>query len=885
MKFLILSIYILYLLSILPYIYSLQHICNHDTIIEEGKMPPAIPSIQEYPSLPILENNNLRVLTSVQEDIANFNQITTNYQPIRITSIFIDVSSTSTGMDTTKVNFLKNTLAPKTAEIWNNLLKVNPVVGKLYANKRCAATWNDGKCAELDTETQCGFSNGGALDDVKILIEEKYMGSQTYYPNDANTAVQTTAGDGITNADFAMFVTAKHTSSCPAQGQSGTLAYALTCQRDQYDRPTFGRVNFCPYAISAAEKDWNVSLAVALHEYAHALGFSQSSWPLFRNWDATHSPKTSRDAGNNVDSNHLTSSYTCNGVAHDQEPYADHSTTVDFFGERGMSKCSVEQGGAALSNCVHKFIGNRVLTAAREHFDCPTLNGAELENHLTTACSLMGSHWEQRIFNPELMTSFVQPISLLSSVTLALFEESGWYKANYAGASGWRKGLDWGYKQGCDFALKPCVDRTSGIGVGTPAHFYSTAVQTVCTLDRTAVGHVVLSTYNNALPSQYQYFTDTKQGGKQYIDYCPFVEAWSNLHCNNETALAGDTYAKFYGVSYGAGRMCLESTLIETGYAGVVGSGCYKYECHASDNSGYSLTVTAIGRTVTTSITCNENEKGIQKAVPNGFNGKITCPDVKSVCTPPEVLIPSFVSSSGNTNTVVTPTSTPSPTPTPTTTKSVTPTPSHTPTPSSTPSTVPAVVQATLLISGLTVQDIESNNPDTFKSTVANGIATLLGKSPSDIKINRYYIATNRRLAVEERLLAPGDLAVDFSVTTTMGTSSTITNTITNALTGGSNAAPYASTVTSMLNSIATATGKTQGSLGILVNPASISTAAIVAFIPNNPTTDSDGISSGAIAGIVIGAIIVIGFSGLIYMWQVKRHASKVGIALTETGK
>ena len=41
-----------------------------------------------------------------------------------------------------------------------------------------------------------------------------------------------------------------------------------------------------------------------------------------------------------------------------------------------------------------------------------------------------------------------------SRLTLALMEDTGWYRANYSMA----QHLRWGHKLGCDFAMKSCKE-------------------------------------------------------------------------------------------------------------------------------------------------------------------------------------------------------------------------------------------------------------------------------------------------------------------------------------------------------------------------------------------------------------------------------------------
>ena len=57
--------------------------------------------------------------------------------------------------------------------------------------------------------------------------------------------------------------------------------------------------------MSDAADEFDEQLATAIHELIHALGFSSSSWPLFRNADG--SPMTPRGD----DGAPLSTSYTC----------------------------------------------------------------------------------------------------------------------------------------------------------------------------------------------------------------------------------------------------------------------------------------------------------------------------------------------------------------------------------------------------------------------------------------------------------------------------------------------------------------------------------------------------------------------------------------------
>lgn len=117
---------------------------------------------------------------------------------------------------------------------------------------------------------------------------------------------------------------------------------------------------------------------------------------------------------------------------------------------------------------------------ARRHFDCPILEGMELENQGGTGTEL--NHWEKRLLEVEFYTILSNPLLMVgvffylkykifffvfqneamtgshtqnrvfSRLTLAIMEDSGWYRANYSMA----QKLDWGRGLGCDFVMKSC---------------------------------------------------------------------------------------------------------------------------------------------------------------------------------------------------------------------------------------------------------------------------------------------------------------------------------------------------------------------------------------------------------------------------------------------
>lgn len=96
-----------------------------------------------------------------------------------------------------------------------------------------------------------------------------------------------------------------------------------------------------------------------------------------------------------------------------------------------------------------------------------------------------------------------------SRLTLALMEDTGWYKANYSLA----QDLSWGKNLGCDFVMKSCkqwmdMKRSKGQSI----HPFCNKVkrdplETECTDDRSSVALCNLVEHVQPLPNFYQVST------------------------------------------------------------------------------------------------------------------------------------------------------------------------------------------------------------------------------------------------------------------------------------------------------------------------------------------------------------------------------------------
>jgi hypothetical protein len=265
----------------------------------------------------------------------------------------------------------------------------------------------------------------------------------------------------------------------------------------------------------------------------------------------------------------------------------------------------------------------KVVQAARKYFGCDTMMGVELENQ--GGSGTKGSHWESRVMLGDFMIGESYAENVVSEISLALMEDSGWYQVNYYTGGLFR----YGKKQGCEFVNTKCI-----VNDKTKFHneFSTTMNAPMCFSGRLARGVSSLQT-GLEVSSLYRYWADSSKGGYTNADFCPvaidsFVDT-NNLFAGSCTSGVTGKYPASMGETIGANASCFMSSLTPTGdnsakeFVGMFNAICYDMTCDDS-NKIYSFKV---GSTV---IKC-PTEGGTVKA--DGFDGEVHCPDYNLVCT------------------------------------------------------------------------------------------------------------------------------------------------------------------------------------------------------------------------------------------------------------
>lgn len=405
-------------------------------------------------------------------------------------------------------------------------------------------------------------------------------------------------GKTVENADLLIFVTANKYCSASADGFD-KLASAISCERDQFDRPVTGTIDFC---LSGISKNDNEKIkGVAIHEIGHILGMSSNSLPFFRN-PRTGEPLTKRPF--------VPKKVKCvNGEEYFYNIVPDENTVKGMQGKNGVRHFLM--------------VTPMVKTVVRNHFDCQSLEGARLENQPTGNNDCYGSHWDERLFYSESMSAvYNDGSSLVSPLTLAFLEDTGWYRADYSKADM----SPFGHGAGCDFVNSDCI-------VNGEIPYYSRGnfcnsinKESMCdpTYRRKAFCDLVdISTVDNLdpAPSHFQYFGNPELRPQYFTraDFCPLPNV-NELWCADPSRYGYKSSLSSLGEIFSADSRCFETDSTF--------SLCLESVCNYDTN-----TLEVFFGDI--SVTCDHDFE--VKSIPTS-NIKITCPRLSQAC--PDMFCP-----------------------------------------------------------------------------------------------------------------------------------------------------------------------------------------------------------------------------------------------------
>jgi hypothetical protein len=332
---------------------------------------------------------------TLQTDTSNGNFV---YEPIRIqfdTRVLDSLYGVGDTAVDAKIDFIKDTILPAAAQKWTQHLYVRP--------------------------TQFGVPIGPA---------------SCFFSYSTILTTNVT----YTDTDLVIVVGGDPGGIC----DGGTLAYAIPCGLDVItERPIIGTFNFCLeqvttsvvvggettildmiggtdvtryysiYTNTTFQADrLGISLIdITVHEMAHILGFTSLLYAFTRDEDGL--PRTARTS----DGLPIPTTRVCGNGTTSSSGFLPSENVVQVI-PSPTNSTGFEQ----------YIVTERTRTITQMQFNCSTLIGARLED--SDLC--FGSHWHERLYFGELLSPVVSEGSenLLSLLTLALMEDTGWYRVD-----------------------------------------------------------------------------------------------------------------------------------------------------------------------------------------------------------------------------------------------------------------------------------------------------------------------------------------------------------------------------------------------------------------------------------------------------------------------
>ncbi|KAM7321580.1 hypothetical protein ACRRTK_019672 [Alexandromys fortis] len=329
-------------------------------------------------------------------------------QPLRIQTYYTrdPVSNEAWAPDADEMRGASRALAAlrETTRRIQSILAVTPVQGPLLLSRDptryCHALWGD---PDTPNYHRCSLLNPGYQGEscLGAKIPDAHLRGYSVWPEHGLPQQIQPDGPGVQNTDFLLYVRVAHTSKC--HKEPSVIAYAACCQLDSEDRPLAGTIVYCAQHLTSPSLSHSDIAMGTLHELLHALGFSGE---LFKKWRDCPSELSARE--------------NCSTRR--------QVTRRDEWGQLLLSTPAVSHSLA-------------------KHLGIPgALLGAPLEEE-----GSLSSHWESRLFQGSVMTATFEGAqrSRLDPVTLAAFEDSGWYQVNYSAA----EQLLWGQGSGVGFGL------------------------------------------------------------------------------------------------------------------------------------------------------------------------------------------------------------------------------------------------------------------------------------------------------------------------------------------------------------------------------------------------------------------------------------------------
>ena len=418
---------------------------------------------------------------------------------------------------------LTTELLPRAVAFWEKSMRIRPTGSPFRAHK---------------IEKKCGHT----------VLSKNLLKSIDGFTNSAGSLF---SGNGSATVDsgpanFVLFVTATK----PLRGRGMSYAYGCPGAMDECGRPSIGHVNVNAKAFDGYYNTDKL-IAMILHEMAHTLGFvaNFADWRLPDGTRRIKAPKTLK-----YHTRRDRSGFAPARLGFSWKPF-----TIDYvytyptgivesiatrgFGSGSTCRCPIDPNKKYTNddladcmgnpgNCAFAITTPKVKAAAREFFDCDSLEGMEFENQLANLQFIINPHWKVRLVHGEFL-NFGLSVSTdyVSPMTFAFFEDSGWYQMDYSMTSTPVRGVTWGYKQGCAFVQQKCISDETG-EAQRPSTFpdaFCALTAPQCSPDGKGVGQCrSWASYPAPTLSQYRYNASVERRGPRAFDSCPVFLTFTN---------------------------------------------------------------------------------------------------------------------------------------------------------------------------------------------------------------------------------------------------------------------------------------------------------------------------------------------------------------------
>ncbi len=364
--------------------------------------------------------------------------------------------------------------------------------------------------------------------------------------------------------------------------------------------------------VGISDADIADSILVATHEVGHVLGVDSNLFLFFRD-PTTGEPLVPRPFQEKL--------VTC----------VDGNTLSRYFPEENVLK----SGTNSVGQLYYDLVTPRVTTVARNQFNCQSLNGARLENQQGGGCT--GSHFDERLFFSELMGPVFSGTSdILSPLTLALLEDSGWYQVYYESS----QVSPFGFGAGCEFVNDPCivdnavptyatgsfctavsevdaftgkVDPSTSSLLCDPSH-RSIAVCNLFTIDD------LMSISTSDVQEGIRYFTDSSiQAATPQVDWCPVPLLPVGVDCTDASVSSRRLPLSYVGEAYGSTSRCINFE--PDTFSGRSVAGCFDIQCDATNR-----------HVIVNGNTCEYDDQLLPMTTVDGSVVNMICPKLAVVC-------------------------------------------------------------------------------------------------------------------------------------------------------------------------------------------------------------------------------------------------------------